>query len=440
MLKTVLSLSFVVATRFFGLFILLPVISLYALKFPGANEVLVGVLIGIYALMQMIFQVPFGLLSDKIGRKHTMFIGLAIFIVGSLICGFTNDIYMMIFGRFLQGCGAIGAVATAMISDFTKEEERGKAMAIMGAMIGVAFASSMVLSPILSDKFGLASLFHISTALTVLCIVLLYTAVPKEVKIKSFQENVPLSEILSDKDLSLMNLTNFFQKMLMTMAFLAIPIVLVNSMGYPENHLYKVYSVAMVFGFLAMGFAGAVGEKRGLSKQILLLGIVFFILSYAIFAVVDTKFAFMVGVVLFFIGFNMHEPIMQSCASKFAKSNQKGVVLGVFNSAGYFGSFIGGVFGGFMMSEFGIHELAMLIAVIGIIWFLLLITLTNPALFKNIYFSKDEARGLDFASLNEQKGFIESYQKGDGFVVKYNSKLTNKENLYKILGVKNEQN
>ena len=126
MLKTTLPLSFIVATRFFGLFIILPVISLYAMELKGANESLVGLLIGIYAFMQMLLQTPFGILSDKIGRKNSIAIGLLIFIIGSFVCAYANDIYVMIFGRFLQGCGAVGAIAIALISDFTKEENRTK--------------------------------------------------------------------------------------------------------------------------------------------------------------------------------------------------------------------------------------------------------------------------------------------------------------------------
>ena len=174
MLKTTLPLSFIVATRFFGLFVILPVISIYAMELKNADENLVGILIGIYAFMQMVLQTPFGLLSDKIGRKNTLAIGLLIFIVGSLVCALADDIYMMIFGRFLQGCGAVGAVAIALISDFTKEEQRAKQMAIMGALIGLAFVFAMVLSPVLSAKYGLSSLFHLSGALTLLCLILLY--------------------------------------------------------------------------------------------------------------------------------------------------------------------------------------------------------------------------------------------------------------------------
>lgn len=434
MLKTVLSLSFVVGSRFFGLFIILPVFGLYASNLNNSNTMLAGVAIGIYALMQMIFQIPFGAMSDKFGRKNVMSLGLVIFIIGSLICGFTNDIYWMIFGRFLQGSGAVGSVAIAMISDFTSEEKRGKAMAIMGMMIGAAFGLSMVLGPYLSARYGLGVLFHISTALTLICIILLYTTVPEEIKISSLQKKVSIIEILVQKDLALMNLTNFLQKMLLTMTFFVIPIVLVTKLGFMEKNLWIVYSISMVFGFIAMGMAGFMGEKRGLSKMILLLGISFFIFSYVCFVVANSKILFIIGVILFFIGFNMHEPIMQSAASKFAKSDQKGAVLGVFNAAGYFGTFVGGIGGGVMLENLGIHYLAAIIAIICIIWFLLLISLTNPANFKNIYLKNSE--NLNLSSLENRIGFIEAYRKNSEIVVKFNSKFISENDVKKVLNIK----
>ena len=434
MLKTVLSLSFVVGSRFFGLFIILPVFGLYASNLNNSNTMLAGVAIGIYALMQMIFQIPFGAMSDKFGRKNVMSLGLVIFIIGSLICGFTNDIYWMIFGRFLQGSGAVGSVAIAMISDFTSEEKRGKAMAIMGMMIGAAFGLSMVLGPYLSARYGLGVLFHISTALTFICIILLYTTVPEEIKISSLQKKVSIIEILVQKDLALMNLTNFLQKMLLTMTFFVIPIVLVTKLGFMEKNLWIVYSISMVFGFIAMGMAGFMGEKRGLSKMILLLGISFFIFSYVCFVVANSKTLFIIGVILFFIGFNMHEPIMQSAASKFAKSDQKGAVLGVFNAAGYFGTFVGGIGGGVMLENLGIHYLAAIIAIICIIWFLLLISLTNPANFKNIYLKNSE--NFDLSSLENRVGFIEAYRKNSEIVVKFNNKFISENDVKKALNIK----
>lgn len=431
MLKTVLPLSFIVGTRFFGLFIVLPVLSLYALKLQGANEFLVGLLIGVYALMQMALQVPFGIISDKIGRKKTMLIGLIVFIIGSLICSYANDIYTMIFGRLLQGAGAIGAVATAMISDFINEENRGKAMAIMGAFIGLSFAASLVLSPLLSAKFGLSSLFDLSAILSFICIVLLFSVVPKEQVIHHENTKTPLKILLKEKNLALMNLTNCMQKMLMSIAFLSIPLVLVHEFNYPSENLWHVYVSSMVFGFLAMGLSGSLGERKGLSKEILLLGVVFFIIAYVIFAFSSNALFFMVGVVIFFVGFNLHEPIMQSCASKFAKVNEKGAALGVFNAFGYFGSFLGGIIGGYFLHHFSLTMLASVLIVLSVVWFVLLLFLQSPSEFKNVYLPLDTQK--DLSAIKDFKGVLDVYKNSKFLVIKYNKKLTSEEEILAII-------
>ncbi|EAH7780085.1 MFS transporter [Campylobacter lari] len=431
MLKTVLPLSFIVGTRFFGLFIVLPVLSLYALNLKGANEFLVGLLVGVYALTQMTLQVPFGIISDKIGRKKTMLIGLVVFIIGSLVCSYADDIYTMMFGRLLQGAGAIGAVATAMISDFINEENRGKAMAIMGSFIGLSFAASLVLSPLMSAKFGLSSLFDLSAILSLICIVLLFSVVPKEHTIVHENTKTPLKKLLKEKNLALMNLTNCMQKMLMSIAFLSIPLVLVHEFNYPSENLWHVYVSSMVLGFLAMGLSGSLGEKRGLSKEILLLGVAFFIIAYIIFAFSHNALVFMVGVVVFFIGFNLHEPIMQSCASKFAKVNEKGAALGVFNAFGYFGSFLGGVVGGYFLHHFSLVTLAFILVILSVIWFVLLLFLQSPADFKNVYLSLETKHGLN--NIKGINGVLDVYKNSKFLVIKYNKKLTSEEEILAII-------
>lgn len=428
MIKTVLPLSFIVASRFFGLFVVLPVLSLYALNLKGANELLVGLLVGGYALTQMALQVPFGSLSDKFGRKNTMTFGLIVFIIGSLICAQATDIYTMLIGRLVQGSGAVGAVATAMISDFTTEEKRGHAMAIMGGMIGVAFAISMVISPILSSKFGLASLFYLSAALTFACIVLLYTVVPKESKIHHHDAKAPFLNLITQKNLFIMNITNLMQKMLMSAAFVAIPIVLVNHLGYDSSKLWIVYLAAMIFGFISMGLAGFLGDARGHSKKLLLIGVVLFIISYLDFAFSKNSLTFIIGVTLFFIGFNLHEPIMQSCASKFALAAQKGAALGVFNAFGYAGSFLGGAVGGYFLHKFNISYLAIFYSILSVFWLGLLFMLSDPKLFKNLYLKDADLGKLDFVD-----GIVERYKNQKGYVIKYNSSIINEEQLKQIL-------
>ena len=431
MLKSVLPLSFIVASRFFGLIIVLPVLSLYALNLSGANEFLVGLIVGVYAISQMIFQVPFGALSDKIGRKKALTIGLLIFVAGSIVCALASDIYTMLFGRFLQGIGAVGAVATAMISDFVTEENRSKAMAIMGAFIGLSFTLSMVLGPLLARSYGLSSLFYFSVVLSLLCVVLLYTVVPKEIKVSAKAEKVPFGKLFLQKDYMIINFTSFMQKMLTSIAFLAIPIILVKEYGFESGELYKVYTLGAVLGFLAMGLAGFLGDGKGLSKVILITGTILFGLTYAIFAFSFTLFVFVLGVAIFFVGFNMHEPIMQSTATKFVKSSQKGTALGVFNSFGYLGSFAGGAVGGYILHAFDFKTLAIVCVVFCVIWLVLLFSLNDPRIFKNIYLSPEASLNLEL--LNSQKGVVDYYKNEKNQVIKFDSRLTSEAALKESL-------
>ena len=434
MLRSVLPLGFIAASRFFGLFIILPVLSLYALELDGANEFLAGLTIGAYAITQMIFQLPFGSLSDRFGRKFMIFVGLIIFIIGSLICAISTDIYTMLFGRLLQGCGAVGAVATAMISDLVSEDKRSKAMAMMGGMIGIAFAISMILSPLLSREFGLSSLFYLSIIVTIFCIFLLFSAVPKEPKIHHHDPKIPLTKLLKQKDLAIMNLTNLMQKMLMSCAFVAIPIVLVKSLEYSGDNLWIVYLISMIFGFLAMGMAGFLGDGKGHSKKLLLIGVVLFIISFIGFGVANSAVSFIIFVVIFFIGFNIHEPILQSCASKFAKSNQRGSALGIFNSFGYLGSFLGGAVGGYLLHSYNITALAAVLAVLLAIWLFILFQLSDPRIFQII-----RLKNADISILDSVNGIVDRYKQNGYSVVKFNSDIISRDEVISILGVSNEE-
>ena len=391
MIKSVLPLSAIIALRFFGLFLVLPIISVYAINLEGATPTLVGIVIGGYALTQMIFQVPFGVISDKLGRKGTIIMGLLLFAVGSLICAVSNDIYSLLFGRLLQGAGAIGAVVTATISDLVKEEQRPKAMALMGSSIAIAFAVSMIAGPTIGAAFGVHSLFYITMVIALGSIFVLIKMVPNPPHIThTYNKKVNLGEVLGNTNLIKMNITNFLQKGLMTFAFMIIPITLVNHFEWTMGELWKVYLPAMIFGVIAMGPAAVIAEKKGKFKEILIIGIIFFAISYLVIGLSSSAVVFVVGVVIFFIGFNMHEPIMQSLASKFAKVHQRGLVLGIFNSAGYLGTFLGGLIGGIFFQDVALDTLVIIIAVVCALWAVLIITMANPSKKKFAYLSLNE--------------------------------------------------
>lgn len=408
MIKSVLPLSSIIALRFLGLFLVLPVISVYAMNLEGASTTLIGIVVGGYALTQMIFQVPFGIISDKLGRKGTIVMGLVLFAIGSLICAISTDIYTLMLGRFLQGAGAIGAVVTAMISDLVKEEQRPKAMAMMGMFIGISFAISMIAGPTLGSAFGVESLFIITMVLALASIFVLLKMVPNPPHIThSYNGKAKLSTVLGNTNLIKMNITNFLQKGLMTFAFMIIPMVLINNYEWQMKELWQVYLPAMIFGFLAMAPAAIIAEKKGKFKEILVIGILLFAVSYLVIGLSSSTTIFVIGVVIFFIGFNMHEPIMQSLATKFAKVHQRGLVLGIFNSCGYLGTFLGGLLGGIFFDGLeSLSTIVITITVVCILWAILIITMPNPAKKKMAYlpvseYNLDNSNNLEIDSIDE---------------------------------------
>ena len=438
MFKTIMPLSLIIAFRFLGLFIVLPLISVYALSLPGATPTLVGIVIGGYAITQMIFQVPFGIMSDKLGRKGTIITGLLLFAIGSVICALSNDMLMLLLGRFLQGAGAIGAVVTAMISDIVREEERPKAMALMGGSIAASFALAMLVGPLIGAYAGIDILFWITAVLALASIVILIKKVPNPPIVTHTYHNHSKISFLANPNLIKMNITNFLQKGMMTFAFMIIPIILTRNYDWAMTDLWKVYLPAMIAGVLAMGPAAVLAEKKGKFKQILLIGIVFFALSYYLIGNATSDTLFLIGVVVFFIGFNMHEPIMQSLTTKYIKVHEKGKVLGVFNSFGYLGTFIGGFVGGIFLIEGidgsftdSLHDISMFIVIISIIWMILIATLPNPLKKKIAYLDLSDKDEKKFNSLDSLNGCDEWYINNTEniIIIKYDAELLSEETL-----------
>jgi MFS family permease len=435
MFKQVLPLSLIISMRFFGLFIVLPVISVYTLSFAGATPQIVGIVVGGYAITQMIFQVPFGAMSDLFGRKGTIITGLLLFAIGSLLCAIATDLLTLLLGRFLQGAGAIGAVVTAMISDLVKEEQRPKAMAIMGGMIGISFALAMGVGPVIAGFAGVQSLFWITVVLPLLSIILIIKMVPDAPQVTHTYHDHSKFGFLLKNEIIKMNITNFLQKGLMTFAFMIIPIILTKSFGWALTDLWKVYVPALIAGVLSMGPAAMIAEKKGKFKEVLLLGILFFALSYYLIGNATTELAFIIGVLVFFIGFNMHEPIMQSLTVKYAKVHEKGKVLGVFNSFGYAGTFIGGLMGGTYLVEIdgsfanSLYDISMFIVMISILWFALIVMLPNPKKMSNVYLDIENLDENKYTILDTLNGVDEWYINNTEklLIVKYNNTIVDEE-------------
>jgi predicted MFS family arabinose efflux permease len=437
MFKQIMPLSLIISMRFFGLFIVLPVISIYALSFPGATTQVVGLIIGGYALTQMIFQIPFGAMSDMLGRKGTLITGLILIAIGSFLCAIATDLSTLLLGRLLQGAGAIGAVVSAMIGDLVKEEQRPKALAIMGGTIAMSFALAMIVGPIIGGSFGIDILFFIASIIALVSIFVVIKMVPNPPKVTHTYHNVGKLEFLKNKNIHIMSITNFLQKGLMTFAFMIIPIILTKSFGWELSELWKIYIPAMIAGVLGMGPAAVMAEKKGMYKQVLIMGIVLFAVAYFIMGDASSQTLFLTGVVIFFIGFNMHEPIMQSMVIKYARVHEKGKVLGVSNTFGYAGTFLGGLIGGVYFQEIdgsfngSLSLITTGIIIICLVWIVLIALLPNPLKTKNIYHTLDDLDENKFNTLDSTDGINEWYINNTEniIIVKYDSDIVNEKDI-----------
>ncbi|RRS31847.1 MAG: MFS transporter [Epsilonproteobacteria bacterium (ex Lamellibrachia satsuma)] len=442
MIKQIMPLSLIVALRFFGLFIVLPVLSIYALEMDGATPFLAGLVVGGYALTQAGFQIPFGLMSDKIGRKKTLLFGLLIFIAGSVMAAMSDNIYMLLIGRFLQGAGAIGSVVSAMIADLVKEEERAHAMAIMGGTIALSFAAAMIIAPIVGGYWGIDKLFWLTAILSVMAIGILFTAVPQPPKIvhSYSEEESKMLDVFKDRSLTRMYITFLFHSSIMTMAFFIIPLVMTQSLdeggfAWAKSELWKVYLPAMIFGLISMGPAAVFGEKYGKGREVFMISVAIIFLGFLAMGFATTPWVFIIGVVCFFIGFNMFEPLLQSFVAKFAKVHQKGAALGVANTFAYVGIFLGGLLAGYLMQHFGRGTLAIVVAVISIAWFTWVATMPNPNNRGNVYLPLDIFDREKVAALTKHEAIVESYvnETENIAVVKYEKNLIDEDEVRGLL-------
>ena len=442
MIKQIMPLSLIVALRFFGLFIVLPVLSIYALDMPGATPFLAGLVVGGYALTQAAFQVPFGMMSDKFGRKQVLFFGLIIFIIGSVVAALSDDIYMLLIGRFLQGAGAIGSVVSAMIADLVKEEQRAHAMAIMGGTIAMSFAAAMIIAPIVGGNWGIDKLFWLTAILSVMAIGVLFTSVPKPPHIvhSYSEEESKFFEVFKDKALTRMYITFLFHSSIMTMAFFIIPVVMTQSIdeggfGWEKAELWKVYFPAMIFGFIAMAPAAIFGEKYGKGKEIFMISVAVIFLGFIAMGFATTPWVFILGVVLFFIGFNMFEPLLQSFVAKFAKVHQKGAALGVANTFAYTGIFLGGILAGYLMQHYDRATLAIVVAIIAVVWFIWVATMPSPNNRGNVYLPLDIFDREKVHALTAHDAIVESYvnETENIAVVKYDKDLIDEDEVRGML-------
>lgn len=434
MFKDVFALTLVSSFRFFGLFVALPAIGLYTDAF-STSAFLAGIAAGGYAITQIIFQTPFGIWSDKTDKKRVIAIGLVIFILGSLVCAFSNDIIMLIIGRFLQGAGAIGGVISAQIADLVREEKRSKAMAMMGAGIFISFILAMILGPLIAGNIGLQAIFLLTALLNTIALILLLVRVPPTPKIAYTYHNTDFINILKNPSLQVLNLSALLQKFLMIFTFVIVGMELKKHFDITESSLWEIYAPGAILGLLSLAPASILAQKKGYFKQVLLVGIVAFVLSYALIAYASyagSLWLFVFGIMVFFVGFSIHEPIMQTLASRYPKAHQKGSALGFFTTFGFVGSALGALCSGMLYESLSLSSLSMGVVIVCLLWAAVMIVwLHNPNNEKNLYLPIDSYTQAHLQNLSNIPGIIEWYiNTTQGVViVKYDDKLLSESEI-----------
>ncbi|WP_409558007.1 MFS transporter [Dechloromonas sp.] len=348
------SLASIFALRMLGLFLILPVFSVYAKTLPGGdNLALVGFALGAYGLTQAFFQIPYGIASDIFGRKPVIVVGLLVFALGSFVAAWAPDMTWIIVGRVLQGMGAISAAVTALAADLTREEHRTKVMAMIGSSIGLVFALSLVGSPILYGWIGMAGLFIMTGVLALAAIILLLKAVPPAPPPHG-HEKLPLRRVIFDPDLIRLNVGIFVLHMVQMAMFVVLPHALVNHGGLEAAAHWKVYLPAVLLSFAIMVPAIIAAERKDKMRPIFLAAIALLVVVQSGLLLYSASlWALGLWLVLFFVAFNVLEATLPSLVSRTAPPSAKGAALGVYNTTQALGLFVGGAAGGYIAQNFG---------------------------------------------------------------------------------------
>jgi len=370
--RAITGLAGLYATRMLGLFMVLPVLALYADELRGATPLLVGLALGGYGLTQALLQIPFGLLSDRLGRKPVIAAGLALFVLGSVIAAGADTIGGVILGRCLQGSGAVAAAIMALLADQTREQVRTAAMATIGLSIGVAFAVAMVLGPWLAASFGLAGVFWFTAALGLLGLVVLWRLVPPAPRRMRHRDvgmdRDQLRGILGNADLWRMDASIFALHLVLMAIFVAVPFRLLDAGIAIERHGLTYLSI-MLLAFVFMVPLVIIAEKRRRMKAMCLSAIVAITLSLFGLAGIGEGFAALFGwLLLFFIAFNLLEATLPSMLSKLAPAGAKGTAMGIYSTGQFLGAFLGGVLGGALVQLWGLSAVFVGCGLVGLAW------------------------------------------------------------------------
>jgi MFS family permease len=375
-------LAAIYALRMAGLFLIFPVFALYGEGLTGQTPFLIGLALGAYGLSQALLQIPYGLTSDYLGRKPVIAAGMLVFAAGSVVAAMSTSIWGVILGRALQGAGAVAAAVMALVADLTREEQRTKAMAVIGVTIGGSMMLSLILGPVLNGLIGVPGIFWMTAALALVATGVLLVAVPTPVRASPRARlglGTQFARILREPRLLRLDAGIFFLHMTITAMFLVLPHILVEHMDLPAAQHWKLYLPVMVAGVVAMVPFLIYANRANRLRAMITGAVIALVLSQAVFYFAyATPFWLLAGLLIFFTGFNLLEATLPSLVSRLAPAEFKGAAIGVYSTTQFLGAFVGGALGGYVYGASGTSGV-FLLALGGLaIW--LVVTATMPPL------------------------------------------------------------
>lgn len=442
-LRATWGLGTVFSLRMLGMFMVLPVLTTYGMALQGASETLIGLAIGIYGLAQAIFQIPFGLLSDRIGRKPLIVGGLLLFVLGSVIAACTESIWGIILGRALQGSGAIAAAVMALLSDLTREQNRTKAMAFIGISFGITFAIAMVVGPIVTHALGLHALFWMIAILASLGIVITLLVVPSAsyhvLNRESGMVKGSFRKVLANSRLVKLNIGIFCLHVLLMSSFVALPGQFEQA-GLPAPEHWKVYLATMLIAFAGVVPFIIYAEVKRRMKRVFVGCVGMLVVAEIVLWGAEGHFwTLVIGVQLFFFAFNLMEAILPSLVSKESPAGYKGTAMGLYSTSQFLGVAVGGSMGGWVFGHFDAQTVFLVGAIVAAAWLFVSMTMQEPPYVSSLRLVLSDA-ALAAPNLEQrlkaQPGvnsvFIVPEEKSA--YIKIDSKVTSRPELEALLG------
>ena len=433
------SLAMIYAFRMLGLFMILPVFSLYEKELPGATPFLMGLALGIYGLTQAVLQIPFGMWSDRIGRKPVILIGLLIFAAGSLIAGSAETIEGIILGRAIQGAGAIAAALMALAADLSREEHRVKMMALIGVSIGASFALSMVLGPMVNGWVGISGIFYGTAVLALVGIAILFLFVPDPAESHFHRdaevEARSLSSVLKDSQLLRLDFGILTLHFVLMCVFLVMPLILHSEYAIEAQNHWKIYLPVFALSLVIMVPFIIIAERKQAMKAVFNGAIVSLIVATLLFLNSASFWFTVVALVIFFAGFNLLEASLPSLVTKTAPATQKGTAMGIYSSSQFMGAFAGGSIGGYAHQHWGISGVFITVIVVLAIWLVFAATMKKPGYLSTYLMGVDDTsidQLLAVDGVVEAALIEDEKQSGTVAYLKVNRRILDEEKLLSL--------